>query len=311
MNVLVSGSHGMIGTALTERLRSDGHTVVRLIRSNEPEPEPAARTAGGVPWDPAAGWIDVGSLQREGPIDAVVNLAGASIGDRRWTPARRRLIESSRRLPTRLLADTVARLDPQPAVIVSASAVGIYGDRGDEPLTEASPDGTGFLADVCRVWEAAMGPAVQAGIRVVHLRSGLVLASTGGLMARLVPIFRLGLGGRLGSGRQFVSWITLEDEVGVLLRAIEDDRVTGPVNATAPRPVTNGEFTRALGRALRRPTPIPLPRQLIEVALGRDLAAELLLSSQRVVPEKLLSLSHTFRTTEIGDAMRMAVGPRR
>jgi uncharacterized protein (TIGR01777 family) len=311
MNVLVSGSHGMIGSALSERLRRDGHRVLRLVRSSGVRPNATAAPEGPVPWDPVRGWIDLDAVSSLGPIDAVVNLAGAGIGDRRWTPARRRLIESSRILSTRLLAETMARLDPGPAVMVSASAVGIYGDRGENTLTEESTSGSGFLAEVCRRWEAATDAAEEAGVRVVHLRSGLVLAAAGGIMHRLLPLFRLGLGGRLHTGRQFVSWITLEDEVDVIITAIGDDRLRGPVNAVAPGAVTNAQFTRALGRAVGRPTLFAVPRVALEAAFGRDLADELLLASQRAVPQKLRSIDHAFTTAEIGDAMRTVVAAQR
>jgi uncharacterized protein (TIGR01777 family) len=306
MNVLLSGSHGLIGSALVDRLRREGHTVIRLVR---PGGDSAGAADGAnLEWDPAAGRLDRAALDRSGPIDAVVNLAGAGIGDRRWSASRRRLIDASRRLSTRLLAETAAALDPAPSVVVSASAVGIYGDRGDEILTEASAPGTGFLADVCRAWEAAAGPAADAGIRVVCLRSGVVLSPDGGFLPRVLPLFRVGLGGRLGSGRQFVSWITLADEVDVILRAIADERLAGPVNATAPGPVTNGELTKALGRALHRPTPFAVPRPALGLAMGHDLAGELILASQRVVPAALEALNHRFGTTDLDDALASMVG---
>ncbi|HUZ09729.1 MAG TPA: TIGR01777 family oxidoreductase [Acidimicrobiales bacterium] len=300
MNVLMSGGHGLIGGALTRRLRDDGHRVVHLVRPTGP---PASPAADAVAWDPPNGRVDHGALERSGPIDAAVNLAGAGIGDRRWTPARRRLITASRRDPTRLLAEVLANLAPKPSVLVSGSAIGIYGDRGDEPLTEESGAGSGFLADVCQAWESASGPASDAGIRVVRLRTGVVLAPVGGILARLLPPFRLGLGARLGTGRQYVSWVTLEDHVEVVVRALGDARLSGPLNATAPRPVTNAELTRALGRALGRPARLALPRPVLVAALGRDLADELLLASQRALPARLETLGHRFVHPDIDSAL--------
>ena len=300
MNVVMGGAHGLIGRALAGRLRNDGHRVIRLVR-------PAGHTAPSDPdavsWDPANGRIDRDALERSGPVDAAVNLAGAGIGDRRWTPARRRLIAASRRDSTRLLADALVDLSPRPAVLVSGSAVGIYGDRGDEELTEESGPGSGFLPDVCRAWEAAAVPAADAGIRVVWLRTGLVLAPAGGILTRLLPPFRLGLGARLGTGRQYVSWITLDDEVEAVVRILDDDRLSGPVNATAPGPVTNAELTRALGRALHRPAGLAVPRAALTAVLGRDMADELLLASQRVRPAKLEAVGHLFAHPDIGSAL--------
>ncbi|MGH9093285.1 MAG: TIGR01777 family oxidoreductase, partial [Acidimicrobiales bacterium] len=246
-----------------------------------------------VAWDPAAGTVDRDALQRLGPFTAVVHLAGAGIGDRRWTGGRRRELVASRVGPTRLLAGVVAAMDPPPEVLVSASAVGFYGDRGDEELSEDSAGGTGFLADLCRDWELAAA-TVADRVRVVHLRSGIVLDAGGGALARQLPLFRLGLGGRLGSGRQYTSWITLEDEVAVVRRAVQDDRLAGPVNAVAPDPVTNAELARALGGALHRPALLPVPRPALELALGAGMAREMVLASQRVLPARLAAAGHGF-----------------
>jgi len=270
----------MIGRALITSLAADGHEVVRLARAGGP-------ALASVPWDPGGAGIDPAALRANGPYDGVVHLAGAGIGDRRWTAARRAEILGSRVTGTTEVARVVADLDPRPAVMVSASAVGFYGDRGDEVLTEQSGPGTGFLAEVCSAWEAASEPASAAGVRVVLLRSGVVLASGGGALAKQLPIFGLGLGGRLGSGRQYLSWITLGDEVAVIRRALDDDALRGPLNATAPGPVTNAEFTRALGRALHRPAALWVPRPALAVAFGRDMARELLLGGQRVLPAAL------------------------
>lgn len=296
MRVLLSGSSGLIGRALAADLAADGHQVVRLVRPGRP-------AAGSVGWDPARSRLDPAALAAAGPYDAAVHLAGAGIGDHRWTEARRREILSSRVDPTALVASALAGLDPRPAVLVSASAVGFYGDRGDEVLDEESPAGTGFLAGVCSDWEAATGPASAAGIRVVTLRSGVVLASGGGALARQLPLFKLGLGGRLGSGRQYLSWISLADEVAVIRRAIDDVSLSGPLNATAPEPVTNAGFTRTLGRVLGRPAVLWVPRPVLEVAFGTGLTRELLVAGQRVVPRALLTSGHRFEHPELEGAL--------
>lgn len=311
MNVLISGSHGLIGSALAGSLIAEGHGVVRLVRE-----APAARArAGGdrpaeVPWNPSQGTLDQEALDRHGPYAAVVHLAGAGIGDRRWTDARRKEIMASRVGPTRLLAEIAAHLHPVPGVLVSASAVGYYGDRGDEILTEESAPGEGFLADVCRAWEDATAQAGDS-MRVVHLRTGVVLTSRGGALAKQLPLFRLGLGGRVGSGRQYMSWITLDDEVSVIRRALEDDRLTGPLDATAPTPVTNAEFTRALGRALHRPALFTVPRPALAAVLGGEMSRELLLAGQRVQPARLIALGHTFAHPGIDGALDSVLAPGR
>jgi len=311
VNVLISGSHGLIGSALAGSLSAEGHGIVKLVRG-----APAARARGGddrpaeVPWDPSRGTVDHEALDRHGPYAAVVHMAGAGIGDHRWTDARRQEIMESRVGPTRLLAEIAAHLDPVPGVLVSASAIGYYGDRGDEILTEESAPGEGFLADVCRAWEDATAPASDS-MRVVHLRSGVVLTSRGGALAKQLPLFRLGLGGRLGSGRQYMSWITLDDEVSVIRRALEDDRLAGPLNATAPTPVTNAEFTRALGRALHRPALFAVPRQALAAVLGGEMSRELLLAGQRVQPARLIAVGHSFAHPGIDGALESVLAPGR
>ncbi len=328
MNVLASGTHGLIGSALVGSLRADGHRVVRLVRRPEDPDAPTTRrhtsedpaehqrtdadaaNEDEVRWDPTTGFIDRGALEARGPFDAAVNLGGAGIGDRRWTVARRRLIVASRREPTRLLANTLATLSPRPEVLVSASAVGYYGDAGSRALPESAASGDGFLAEVCRTWEASTTPATDAGIRVVLLRSGIVLARTGGMLGRLLPLFRLGLGAKLGSGRQYVSWITLRDEVAVIEAAMTDQRLSGPVNAVAPGPVTNAEFTANLGRALHRPSVLAVPSVALRVAAGRELADELLLSGQRAQPVRLQSIGHRFDDPDIDRALASLLGPR-
>lgn len=297
MRVAVSGSSGLIGTALAEALPRHGHEVVRLVRA---DPRP-----GEVCWDPAAGRVDPEALEG---IDAVVHLAGAGIGDRRLTAARRDVVRRSRLDSTALLAGTVAALDHRPSVLVSASAVGYYGDRGDEVLTERSQGGRGFLADLCRQWEEAAAAVTRAGIRAVMLRSGIVLSRKGGALARQLPLFRAGLGGRLGSGRQWTSWVTLPDVVRAILHVVDRPSVEGPVNVTAPGPVTNREFTASLGRALRRPTRLAVPRAALVLAVGRPLVSELVLASQRALPAALLADGFRFEHENVDEAMAAVFG---
>jgi uncharacterized protein (TIGR01777 family) len=238
-----------------------------------------------------------------------VNLSGAGIGDKRWSAARRHEIVASRVQATALLARTLAELARPPSVLVNASAVGFYGDRGDETLTEASARGSGFLAAVCGSWEDATEPAVQRGLRVVRLRSGVVLSAHGGALARQLPLFRLGIGGRLGSGRQWFSWISLPDEVRAILHALDEPAVQGAVNATAPEPVTNRDFTRALGRALHRPSVMAVPGFALRIALGSDLASEMVLAGQRVLPTRLTATGFTFDHPRIETALANLFSP--
>ena len=296
MRVAITGASGLIGAALTASLRADGHEVVALVRR---PPRPTGdhgiheRT-----WDPANGSLDPSALEG---VDAVVNLAGAGIGDHRWTEAYQRTIRDSRVRGTELIAHTLAGLHDPPAVLLSGSAIGIYGDRGDEVLDETSPTGAGFLADVCRQWEAATTAASDAGARVAHLRSGVVLSPTGGALRKQLPLFRLGLGGRFGSGCQWQSWISLPDEVAAIRHLLTAD-VEGPVDLTAPNPVTNGQFTRALGAALRRPTVVAVPAFAPRLVLGRELADALLFQSQRVLPSALERSGFDFTHPTIGQA---------
>lgn len=293
MDVLVTGSHGLIGSALIPRLRADGHRVARLVRG-------APEGGDDVRWDPHAGTVDAAGLDG---IDAVVHLAGAGIGDKKWTPDRKRLILESRTEGTSLLARTLAGLDRKPSVLLSGSAVGIYGDRGSELLTEASAPGTGFTADVCAAWEAATAPAEEAGIRVAHLRTGIVLSPHGGALGRMLPPFKLGIGGRMGSGSQYMSWIAIDDEVGAICHLLAAD-VSGPVNLTAPNPATNAEFTAALGRALHRPTRLPTPMLPLKALYGGELVQSLLLDGQRVQPAALQASGYGFVLPELDGALR-------
>lgn len=293
-SVLVTGATGLVGRSLMKRLAGQDLCALALARG---------RASGSdVLWNPAAGTIDHAALAAAAP-GAVVHLAGENIADGRWTAAKMDSIRSSRVRGTRLLAESLARLESPPSVLVSASAIGFYGDRNSEMLAESCPPGTGFLPDVCQEWERATAPAREAGIRVVNLRIGIVLARGGGALAKMLLPFRLGLGGRLGSGNQYMSWITLDDLVSTITHSLEDERSSGPVNATAPEPVTNREFTRALGRALRRPTIAPMPTFAARAAFGR-MADALLLASTRVVPEKLLERNFQFEHPQLEGALR-------
>lgn len=293
MKILLSGSHGLIGSALLPLLTSRGHRIIRLVRG-DPGSGPDR-----ISWDPASGRLE--SPQLEG-FDAVIHLAGESLASGRWTAARKGRIRQSRVESTRLLAGALAHLERRPAALITASAVGYYGDRGDEILVEDSAPGSSFLATLCRDWEAAAAPAHQAGIRVAHLRSGVVLSPAGGVLARLLPVFRAGLGGRLGNGRQFMSWIGLGDEVEAIHHVLTHDAVQGPVNLVSPQPVTNREFTSALGRFLRRPAFLAVPAGLLRLALG-ELAGELL-GSARAYPARLLATGYTFQDPELEGALR-------
>ena len=298
MRVLLSGSSGLVGSALIPALVSGGHEVVCLVRS-QPRDE-----ASEVRWDPQAGEIDGAGLKG---VDAAVHLAGESRAAGRWTAARKDRILESRVRGTRLLAEALAGLEQRPAVLVSASAVGYYGDRGEETLTEESDSGSAFLSEVCRQWEAATGPAAEAGIRVVNLRSGVVLSTVGGALPRLLTPFRLGVGGTLGSGKQFMSWIAIDDVVGAILHVLTTETLRGPVNAVAPQARTNREFTKTLGRVLQRPTLLPMPAFAARLTFGQ-MADELLLCSQRAEPAKLVASGYKFRFPELEGALRHLLG---
>ncbi|MFB4307930.1 TIGR01777 family oxidoreductase [Actinomadura sp. GTD37] len=291
MRVTVTGSSGLIGSALVQSLRADGHDVVRLVR-REPAREDEAR------WSPSDGCVDKDSLEG---ADAVVHLAGAGIGDRPWTKAYQRKIRDSRVVGTRTLSEAIAAAHPRPRVLVCGSAIGYYGDTGGREVDEASPAGRGFLAALVRDWEAAADPAREAGVRVVHPRAGIVLAREGGMLGRTLPLFRLGLGGPLGDGRQWTSWISLADQVAAL-RFLIGHELDGPVNLTAPNPVTNEAYTRALGRALRRPARLAVPRFALRAAL-RGFADEGPLVSQRVLPRRLGDAGFRFAHGRVEDAL--------
>ncbi|MDH7568365.1 MAG: TIGR01777 family oxidoreductase [Armatimonadota bacterium] len=291
MRVVVSGSTGLIGSALVPVLTQAGHQVVRLVRGT---PGP-----GEVAWDPAAGIIDGQALEG---VDAAVHLAGESI-NQPWTAAARERILQSRVSGTRLLSEALGGLARRPRVLVSMSGIGYYGDRKDEVLTEESGPGEGFLAEVCHAWEAGTRPAAEAGIRVVTLRLGVVLTPAGGMLRQVLPLFRRGLGGRLGTGRQWLSWIALDDVLGVILYALSKEELAGPFNTTSPHPVTNSEFTRTLGKALGRPTLFAAPAFALRLAFG-GLAREALLASQRAIPARLQAAGYSFRYPDLDGALR-------
>ncbi|GAA2919828.1 TIGR01777 family oxidoreductase [Streptomyces thioluteus] len=299
MRIAITGSSGLIGSALVRSLEADGHRVTRLVRR-------APRSADEVRWEPLSGRLDPRALAG---CAAVVHLAGAGIGDHRWTAAYREEIRDSRVLGTTAVAKAVAEAaaapDAPPAVLVSASAIGIYGDGGSEALDEDSPSGEGFLADVCREWEAAAAPAAEAGVRTVLARTGLVVSRHGGAWKRLFPLFRLGLGGPLGNGRQYWSFIALHDHVAALRHALATGTLSGPVNLTAPLPVTNREVARVMGRVLHRPALLPAPAPALRLALG-GMAADVL-ASQRVLPGRLLGSGFEFAYPDVESAVRAAL----
>lgn len=295
MRVVIAGSSGLIGTALVSHLREAGHDVLRLVRRT-----PAAPDERG--WDPPAGHVDAGTFDG---VDAVINLNGVGIADRPWTGARKQLVRDSRNVPTEVLAAAVAE-HAVPAFL-SGSAVGFYGDTGGRAVDESDPSGQGFLADVCRDWEAATAKASEAGARVVLLRTGLVISPAGGLLGKLRPLWKLFLGGRLGSGRQYMPWISLDDEVGAIRFALETPSLSGPVNLTGPTPVTNTELTAALATAVGRPAVFVVPGFAIKAALGA-MGEEMLLAGQRAVPAKLQAAGYQFRHHALAEALSATEG---
>ena len=292
MKIVVSGASGLIGTQLVAKLSSSGHEVVRLVRRSP--------KSGEIQWNPKSGTLDAAALEG---ADAIIHLSGAGIGDKRWSDGYRKEILDSRTATTALLAKTMASLSRKPSVFLSGSAIGIYGARNDEQLTEVSTHGTGFLAEVCEQWEAAAKPAVDAGIRTVYLRTGIVLSPKGGALKKLLPLFKLGVGGKFGSGKQWQSWISIDDEIGAIEHLLTAN-VSGAVNLTAPNPVTNAEFTKVLASVLKRPAIVPVPTFAPKILLGGELADALLFTGQRVIPAALNASGYNFKHTTLESAFR-------
>jgi uncharacterized protein (TIGR01777 family) len=292
MQVAITGATGLVGTALAPQLERSGHEVQRVVRRDA--------GAGDILWRPDTGEVDTAGLEA---VDAVVHLAGENIAKGRWNEAKKARIRASRVEATELLCRSLAGLDSPPKTLIAASAIGFYGDRGDELLTEASVPGSDFLGNVCVAWEAATEPAVEAGIRVVRLRIGVVLSPRGGALAKMLLPFKLCGGGIVGNGQQYWSWISLDDLIGVVLHCLQDESLSGPVNAVAPQAITNREFTKTLGRVLARPTVIPLPAFAARIALG-EMADALLLSSTRVEPQRLAATGFSFQHPNLESALR-------
>lgn len=298
LQIVLSGASGLVGTALIPVLAAGGHTVRRLVRG-------APRLSEGeIGWDPEGGRLQPADLEQ---IDAVIHLAGESIASGRWTEEKRKRIRNSRVESTRLLADTLARMNRPPKMFLCASAVGYYGDRENEVLTENAAPGQGFLADTCRQWEGAAEPARKSAVRVANLRFGVVLSPQGGALRQMLPLFRFGLGGRLGSGHQYWSWIGIDDCAAAIHHVLTHDDLAGPVNLTAPDPVTNRQFTAILAKVLRRPALVPAPTAALRLALGA-MADELLLASARAVPDRLLKSGYEFRHADLELALRHLLG---
>jgi uncharacterized protein len=295
MRVAIAGSSGLIGTALVSLLRQAGHEVLRLVRRRPAAPDERD-------WDPSAATMDADTLDG---IDAVVNLCGSPLATGRWSGERKQAIRDSRIGPTEVLAAAVA--EHQVAVLINASGVNYYGDTGDCEVDEYAPSGSGFLAEVCRDWEAATAAAERAGARVVFVRTAPVISPSGGLIGQLKPLFTLGLGGRLGSGRQYMTWISLDDEVGAIRFVLEHEAISGPVNLTGPVPVTNAEFTKAMGAALHRPTPLVVPGFALRLARGAELVDEMVLTGPRAVPGVLREHGYPFQHPTLPAALAAAL----
>ncbi len=293
MKILISGSHGLVGSALMDSLKGDGHELFALVRR-------APRSDAEVEWRPERGSLALARLEG---METVIHLAGESIASGRWTEEKKQRIRDSRVKGTTLLSEALANLSHPPRAFLCASAIGFYGDRGDEILTEESAPGNDFLAEVCVEWEQATAPAAEKGIRVVNLRFGIILSADGGALAKMLPPFRMGAGGRVGSGKQYMSWIALDDVVAAIKFALANDFFHGPVNVVAPNPVTNAEFTKALGKALSRPTLFPVPEFAARLAFG-EMADALLLSSQRVKPRRLEDAGYPFQYSDLERALR-------
>jgi uncharacterized protein len=302
MKILLTGSTGLVGTTLAQQLQRAGHTVCRLVRPGTSAE--AIRTTQGfdVQWNPSTGELGGAAVG----ADAVVNLAGASIADARWTPAHKQLLRTSRVDTTRILVTALAKMSARPRVLVSASATGYYGDRGDEVLTEGSAPGNDFISEIAKDWEAEAVKAEVLGIRVVRARFGVIFAKHGGALPRMMRPFQFGVGGKLGTGRQWMSWITLEDAVAILVLALENGHINGPLNIVSPQPVTNADFTKALAAALHRPALFPTPAFALRLLLG-EMADALLLSSQRAAPAQLQKLNYRFQHPNLEEALRIVL----
>ena len=292
MKIIISGASGLIGKQLVAQLQNHGHDVVRLVRR--------AASTGEIMWDPKSGVLSASALEGAG---AVIHLSGAGIGDKRWTASYKREILESRTITTKLLATTIASMNQKPSVFLSGSAIGIYGPRGEEQLTEVSTHGTSFLADVCEQWEHEAKPASDAGVRTVLLRTGIVLTPQGGALKKQLPLFQLGLGGKFGNGKQWQSWISIDDEIGAIEYLLTAN-VSGAVNLTAPNPVTNAEFTKVLASVLKRPAIVPVPTFAPKILLGGELADALLFTGQRVIPAALNASGYSFKHSTLESALR-------
>jgi len=302
MDIAITGSSGLIGRPLVARLTAEGHRVLRLVRPGAAHsPDAGSDTSE---WDPATGTIDAAALEA---IDAVIHLAGAGIADKRWTEDQKRLLRTSRTSGTGLLARTLAALDRPPSHLLSGSAIGYYGDTGDRATDESGPAGSDFLSGICVDWEAAAQPAIDAGIPTTFLRTGIVLSAAGGALGKQLLPFKLGLGGRVGSGRQYQSWISLDDELGAIGFLLEHPEVTGPVNLTSPNPVTNAEFTKTLGAVLHRPTTV-IPLFAPRLLFGRELVDTLLLGSQRIIPRTLTDAGYPYAHPDLTEALEYLLG---
>ncbi len=295
MRIAIAGASGLVGSALIPELESDGHEIVRLVR-NTPK-------AGEIEWHPNQDEINPATIDG---FEAIINLAGESIAEGRWTDEKKKRIRDSRVNGTHLISEAIAKLTTKPRVFLCASATGIYGDRGDETLDEQSESGGGFLAGVCREWEKATEPASNAGVRVVTLRFGPILARAGGMLEKMLTPFKMGLGGKIGSGKQYISWVGIEDVTAATKLALNDESIRGPLNIVSPTPVTNERFTRALGEALSRPTVMSMPAFAARLAFG-EMADEMLLVSQRVVPKRLNTAGFKFQNPDLEGAIRKYV----
>jgi uncharacterized protein (TIGR01777 family) len=292
MKIAIAGASGLLGSALIPDLENEGHDVVRLVR-NSPRPNE-------IEWHPNQDAIDPATLDG---FDAIINLAGENVAEGRWTEEKKRKIHDSRVHGTHLLSEAIAKLSPKPRVFLCASATGIYGDRGDETLDEQSESGGGFLAGVCREWEKATELAQSAGVRVVNFRFGPVIARAGGMLEKMLTPFRMGVGGKIGSGKQYISWVAIEDAVAAMKLALNDDSIRGPVNVVSPKPVTNERFTRALGEVLSRPTLMAMPAFAARLAFG-EMADEMLLVSQKVIPKRLQAAGFQFQYSDLENTLR-------